>query len=102
MRPPPAESKARPMADECAQDRQLQKLIVAVKSLERRAMCQVDSFQDHELVRHIWNEFLGWDPACDTEYFLGKLKHLQQEWVLSRYPQHQGAEGEVAILDRNF
>ncbi len=74
------------MADECARERQLRQPVVAVKSLEKRAMAQVDYFQDHELVRHIWNEFLDWGPAVDAEYFPRKLRHLHEEWVLNRYP----------------
>ncbi len=49
-------------------------------------MSQVPHFQDHEVVRHLLNEFEAWSPdELDAEYFLRKVKHLHEQWILSRF-----------------
>ncbi len=62
----------------------MRQLLVAVKSLELRAMSGVGIFQDHEVLRHLNNEFSKWNPACDVDYFLRQVRHLREQWVLSR------------------
>ncbi len=68
----------------CATREQMRQLIVAVKSLELRAMAGVQIFQDHEVLRHLDNEFAAWRPACEVDYFLRQVRHLREQWVLSR------------------
>ncbi len=41
----------------CATREQMRQLVVAVKALELPSMADVKVFQDHELLRHLQNEY---------------------------------------------